>query len=294
MVPWWQVPHLRSFRQFAASFSRKARPRSIAFRPCCGVEAASGEAFFLRSSERAGLTPAARIQSAVIAMQVLERGCIVGVLEGWGGRLGLNDLPGGYSIVAPGHCIRFAQPSECAVLPAQATSKNTARDRARSIVEDAGAEGARGLRRLGGRLDRNFRRRASLALDDIGGVSELDDLVGAGRIDGPAACGQSLRQFAQLGSPLLGCRVLWANLHELAAQKDQPQQVAKDDALLLDQVARLHIEVEVALVALQLPSTPDRLREDVRHIGEVGVEQQPQLLRQRRRVLLPLVLFFLL
>src|SRR6266511_3982329 len=130
------------------------------------------------------------------------------------------------------------------------------RSEIRSIVEDAGTEGASGLRRLGGRLDCNFRRRARLALDDVGRVGELNDLVGTGWINGPAACGQSLRQLAQLGPPCLGCRVLRADFHELAAQQDQPQQVAEDDALLLDQVARLDVEVEVALVALQLASTP--------------------------------------
>src|SRR6266511_4632164 len=100
MVPWWQEAHLRSFRQFAASFSRKARPHSIALRPCCGVEAASGEGFFLRSPACAGQPLTARILSAVIVAQVLDRECIGNVLAEWSFGLRLNDFPGRYSIVS--------------------------------------------------------------------------------------------------------------------------------------------------------------------------------------------------
>src|SRR5207302_5090148 len=83
-----------------------------------------------------------------------------------------------------------------------------------SFVEDAGAEGAGSFRRLSGRL---LGRSAGLAFDDVGGVGELDHLVGAGRVDGTAACREPLRQVAQLGLPRLGRRVLGADLHELPA-----------------------------------------------------------------------------
>src|SRR5262245_8995510 len=58
MVPWWQVAHWRSFRHFAASCCRNARPRSAALRPC------EGGAAVLGISERAGPPATASTQKA--------------------------------------------------------------------------------------------------------------------------------------------------------------------------------------------------------------------------------------
>ena len=119
-------------------------------------------------------------------------------------------------------------------------------------------------------------------------------IVGAGRIDLAATRRQPVGQLAQLRLPCDRVGVRRRHLRELAAQQDQPQQVAEDDALLLDQVARADVEVEVAVEAQQLARRPDRLRVDVGDVGMQGVEQQPQLVGQRRRIFFLLfVVFFL-
>src|SRR5438309_4810123 len=69
MVPWWQEAHWRSFRHFAASVSRNARPRSTAF---------------LGSSARVGPAPTTRRPSAASATQGVRRTGMVGVLEWFG------------------------------------------------------------------------------------------------------------------------------------------------------------------------------------------------------------------
>src|SRR6516165_9356035 len=55
-------------------------------------------------------------------------------------------------------------------------------------------------------------------LDHVRGVGLLNRLVGAGRIDRPAAGGQLLGQAAHLRLPVAGGGVRWADLGELAEQ----------------------------------------------------------------------------
>src|SRR5437764_12001143 len=92
-------------------------------------------------------------------------------------------------------------------------------------------------------------RQGGLALDDVGGMGKLDRFIRAGRVDGPAALGQSIGDRPHLGTPQVGGDISGGYLGELTAQQDQPQDVAKDDPLLLDEVARLHEFVEVAAEA---------------------------------------------
>ena len=84
-----------------------------------------------------------------------------------------------------------------------------------------------------------------------------------------------------------GSTVRRTDLGELAAQQDQPQQVAKDDAFLLHQIARADVEIEVAVEAQQFAGRPDRLGAEVGHVGMQGVEQQPQLVGQASADILP-------
>src|SRR5262249_4265763 len=67
-----------SFRHFAASFSRKTRPRSTALRACGAVAVASGGTGFFGSSDRTGLAQTTRRPSIVPATQRVQRECLTG------------------------------------------------------------------------------------------------------------------------------------------------------------------------------------------------------------------------
>ena len=56
--------------------------------------------------------------------------------------------------------------------------------------------------------------------------------------------------------------------------------MAKDDPLLLGQIARLHVLVEIAAVTQQFARRPDGLRAQVGLLGVDGVEEQAQLVGQ--------------
>src|SRR4030095_12104212 len=67
MVPWWQVTQLRSFLHVTASFTRNARPRSIAvWAGCCGP------------SPRADLETTTKTQKAAITTRLTQRASISG------------------------------------------------------------------------------------------------------------------------------------------------------------------------------------------------------------------------
>ena len=70
IVPWWQVTQVCSFLHVTASFSRNARPRSIAF-------CAAGWA----SSPQAGLAATAKNEKAATSSGSLPPSSVIDVLQ---------------------------------------------------------------------------------------------------------------------------------------------------------------------------------------------------------------------
>ncbi|WP_197446229.1 hypothetical protein [Tautonia plasticadhaerens] len=97
-----------------------------------------------------------------------------------------------------------------------------------------------------GRPARELRR---LGIDHVGLADPRDQLIGAGRVDDPAALGQLRGQLAQLVPPGEGggacVDIEGAGPFELASEHDHPLDVAEDDPLLLGQVDARHELVEV-------------------------------------------------
>src|SRR6266508_1805773 len=110
-------------------------------------------------------------------------------------------------------------------------------------------------------------------------MRHLYHLFGARGIHGPAASCQPFCNIAQEPLPFIRGYVGRSEHGEFTAQQDKTKKVPEDDALLLDQVARLNELVEVAAESKQLRGTPDRLRLQIGQVGIKSIEIEPQLVR---------------
>lgn len=122
----------------------------------------------------------------------------------------------------------------------------------------------------------------------------LDRLLRAGRVHPAADVRELVRNLRQLLLPLLRGQARRGQLLELLGEKDEPKQVAEDQPLLLREVLARDVGVEVAVVD-DLVRGPHALRYEVAHFRVLRVEQQPRLVRQAGRALVPRhpLLFFL-